>query len=245
MHSALLLSQPMSTPHAPAFFALLSQLAGLSPDWAVFNQGYEQVLQDVHRGGTFDFNGLRLTAPPGVYPPRVGGSTWLMASHWEAAGIHAANGTLLELGTGAGGLALMAARLGWRVTASDLDMVAVEAARQNAEANGVLVPVVHSDLFSAFADERFNVIVFNLPLYHKETAEWSEHTLSDAKGALAHQFLTEAKSHLLPDGYVLFTYSNCSDPALLERTDWDFELVGCDYAAIGRYWRAVIKAKPR
>lgn len=233
------------SPSSSAFFDLIAGAARMAPDWPVFNANYAEVLRHVHAGGRFNFHGLTLDAPPGVYPPSLGGSSAFIATHAEAAGLLPAAGKLLEVGTGTGALALLAARAGWQAAACDLDPVAVEAARSNARANGVALPVLQSDLFAAFAGQRFDVVLFNLPHYHKAQVGWAEHTLSDANGNLARRFLDEAAQHLTPGGFALFTYSNCSDPALLERTDWRFELVGCDYDAVGRYWRALVRAWPR
>ena len=58
-----------------------------------------------------------------------------------------ASGPLLDLGCGSGVLAIAAARLGWGpVSGLDHELAAVEAARENALANGVTIDVRHHDL---------------------------------------------------------------------------------------------------
>jgi ribosomal protein L11 methyltransferase len=58
--------------------------------------------------------------------------------------------SLLDLGCGSGVLSIAAAKLGYRpVTALDLDEAAVEAARANAEANGVVIDVARADVLAA------------------------------------------------------------------------------------------------
>jgi len=228
-----------------AFTRMLTKLAAQEPDWPVFNQGYEQVLQGIQDGGTFPFHGMTLTAPPGIYPPKHNSSTDFVVSHWDAAGMRAAPGSLLEVGTGSGGLSLYAIKNGWRVRACDIDPLAVHAAEKNAVANGMHLDVMVSDLFAGFKGQRFDAILFNFPLYHKETADWHERALSDANGQLTKRFFDEAKDHLNEDGFVVFMYSNCSRGDLLEREDWDFQIVGADFDLIGRYWRALVRARPR
>jgi len=227
------------------FTRLLSRLACQAPDWPVFNEGYQQTLHSVQEGGRFAFQGMTLDAPAGVYPPKPGSSTEFVVTHWESAGLLEARGALLEVGTGSGALALYAARHGWQVMAGDIDALAVDTARNNARANGISLEVFQTDLFSAVQGLKFDAILFNFPLYHKDTVTWGEHTLSDANGALSQRFFDEAKSHLNADGCVVFVYANCSRGDLLDRSDWQFEIVGCDYFAIGRYWRALVKARPR
>jgi ribosomal protein L11 methyltransferase len=59
----------------------------------------------------------------------------------------ASGGGFLDLGCGSGVLAIAAARLGWSpVVAVDFDLVAVEAARENARVNGVSIDVRRHDL---------------------------------------------------------------------------------------------------
>lgn len=241
-------SMPLTTktPEPSSFARLLIEKALQIPDWPVFEQGYLQSREAVARGGIFEFEGLRLTAPAGVYPPRAGSSTSFVAAHWDAAGLATPTGSLLELGTGAGGLALLARRAGWRVFACDLDPVAVTAAKANARANRLDVEISESDLFSAYAGKQFDTILFNLPFYHKCGAvAWNEHTLADVGGGLANKFLDEAKGHLAREGRIVFTYSNCSHPDLLARDDWDFDIVGCDYDSGGRYWRGLLVGRVR
>lgn len=227
------------------FTRLLTKLASQEPDWPVFNQGYEQVLQAIQEGGTFEFHGMTLTAPPGVYPPKRNSSTDFVVTHWDAAGLREAPGSLLEIGTGSGGLALYAINNGWRVRACDIDPLAVLAAERNAIANNLHLDVGLSDLFAAFKGLRFDTILFNFPLLHKETADWHERALSDANGQLTKRFFDEAHDHLNENGRVVFMYSNCSRGDLLERTDWEFTIAGADFDAIGRYWRSLIVARPR
>lgn len=228
-----------------AFTRLLTKLASQEPDWPVFNHEYERVLQTIQDGGEFEFHGMTLTVPPGVYPPKRNSSTDFVVTHWDAAGLRKAPGSLLEIGTGSGGLALYALRNGWRVRACDIDPLAVIAAERNAVANDLHLDVCLSDLFAAFKGLRFDALLFNFPLYHKETADWHERALSDANGQLTKRFFDEAHDHLNENGQVVFMYSNCSRGDLLERTDWEFTIVGADFDAIGRYWRSLIVARPR
>jgi len=69
--------------------------------------------------------------------------------------------TLLDVGCGSGVLSIAAAKLGARVTASDLDRWCVEATTENTVANEVQVEVVHvADL--DWVAEPYDVVVANL-----------------------------------------------------------------------------------
>lgn len=72
-------------------------------------------------------------------------------------------GRVLDVGTGSGVLALLAAALGATVTATDITERACTFARFNAAFNGVTVDVRQGDLFSPVAGEQFDLIVSQPP----------------------------------------------------------------------------------
>jgi Methyltransferase small domain len=97
------------------------------------------------------------------------------SSDWVA-GIHAPSVTLaklavrlpveatLDLGTGCGIQALLAAKHSDRVVATDVNARALAFARFNAALNGIdVVEFRHGDLFEPVADERFGLVVANPP----------------------------------------------------------------------------------
>ena len=226
------------------FARLLAREAQRKPNYPLFESGYQDALADVRAGGTVKFEGLELTVPAGVYVPRAGSSTEFVVKNWWAAHLDEPQGSLLELGAGSGALALLAARQGWTAKGGDIDPAAVAGANENARKNGIKAQFYCSDLFEAFVGERFDVVLFNQPYFHKADVRLHERTLADQDGQLAKRFLDEAAQHLKPGGRLVFTYSNCSDERLLERQDWAFEVAGCDYESRGRYWRTVLVGRP-
>ncbi|HEY3864537.1 MAG TPA: HemK2/MTQ2 family protein methyltransferase [Solirubrobacteraceae bacterium] len=105
------------------------------------------------------FGSLRLLTPPGVYAPRS--DTALLAS--EIGAVHHAE--VLELCTGSGAVALMAAKRGARrVVAVDLSRRAMVSVRVNARLNRSRIDARRGDLFAvARAEERFDVVLANPP----------------------------------------------------------------------------------
>jgi release factor glutamine methyltransferase len=212
----------------------------------VFLEGYAGVLEGVARPATFDVNGLTIDAPSGVYSPHGTSSTRFMLDHFFALGLDRSAGRVLEMGCGAGAIALHAARFGSIVSACDIDPVAVDATRRNAEQNGLNVDVRQSDLFSAFADdEQYDVIIFNQPFFHlnREIGE-HERTLSDFGGRLHEKFMAGARKHLAPGGRLVVAYSNCSNIAILNQPGWNMEVRAFDFDAGSDYIRALFHATP-
>ena len=113
---------------------------------------------DAANDQVFEYLGITLTVPPDVMPITP------MSHHLgEAvlAEVHEGE-RVLDMGTGSGVNAILAARKGAQVLAVDINPQAVEAARANAERNGVshIVEVRGSDVFSE-VHGRFDVIVFD------------------------------------------------------------------------------------
>lgn len=233
-------------PMSNSFSAHLIEVCSRPVNLPVFLEGYAEVLNGVARGGTFEVHGLTLDAPPGVYSPHETSSTRFFMDHFFALGLDRPAGRFLDVGCGAGGIGLLAARSGWRVTACDVDPIAVKATLVNADRNGLVLEARQSDLFSAFSDsEKFDVIAFNLPFFHldREITE-QERTLSDFGGRLYARFMCDAKQHLTPGGRVVFTYSNCSNTAIFSQPGWAIELRAFDFDGGSDYIRAIFSATP-
>lgn len=110
---------------------------------------------------------------------------------------------VLDMGTGSGVLAVLAAETASVVVATDISQLAVDNARHNALHHGVhgKVDVRLGDLFSAIGnDERFDVILFNIgnPLEHAT----GEH--APAYWTLHERFLSQAKRHLNAEGRIYY-----------------------------------------
>lgn len=73
------------------------------------------------------------------------------------------NEKVLDIGTGTGFLAILAAKLGGKVFATDILPQAVELTQNNAQKNNVSVDVRLGDMFEPFAGEKFDVIIANVP----------------------------------------------------------------------------------
>jgi len=70
---------------------------------------------------------------------------------------------VLDVGTGTGMLAILAAKLGGKVLAVDMLHQAVNSAKQNALLNKVDVEVIKSNLFEKVPVQKFDVIIANVP----------------------------------------------------------------------------------
>lgn len=126
---------------------------------------------------------------------------------------------VLELGTGCGLLAILAAKAGARVIATDINQVALECARVNALAHGAVncIEFRFGSLFEPVAGERFDLVIFNPPYLPTEPEEALNGPLDRAweagpdGRAVIDPFLDELPNHLTNGGQALFVQSSLSN----------------------------------
>ena len=106
-------------------------------------------------------------------------------------------GRALELGCGSGGNAIWLAKRGWRVTAVDFSVVAVEKGRMRANERGVEVEFVVSDVTAHRPDGRYDLVTsFYIQLWPEQRS----------------RMLTEAAKALNPGGKLIFVSHDASAP---------------------------------
>ena len=99
----------------------------------------------------------------------------------------APGGSLLDVGTGSGCIAIsLAHRLpGWKVQGWDISDGALDVARENNRLNGTQVEFCKADIINASSDNRFDVIVSNPPYVLDSEKEQMEDTVLEFEPHLA------------------------------------------------------------
>lgn len=160
------------------------------------------------------YNGIRFLVYPGIYEPAE--DTFLIADNLDVR----RGERVLELGTGCGLLAILAAKRGAKVVATDINPLALECARTNAAENLVSNQIDFrcGDLFGPVGGELFDVIIFNPPYLPVEPHEKFNDTLEIAWDGgkdgrkVIDRFLEELPLHLELGGRAIFVQSSLSDP---------------------------------
>lgn len=171
----------------------------------------------------FPFGGADIVVPAGVLNPTAFRASLSFA---RAAIAAAPDGPseVLELGCGAGLAAVLLARAGHRVTATDIDPRAVIAAAANARRNGVPLRTLVCDWDAALAPrERYDLVVVNPP-FLTEDAPVLRRALSGGPGLeVVAAALAAVARRLRPQGRGLLLTSERSGRSrvrsLLERAD--------------------------
>jgi release factor glutamine methyltransferase len=113
---------------------------------------------------------------------------------------------VLDVGTGSGVLAIFAALAGARsVVAVDWNEYAVVNARTNAKLYGLetVINVRHADVFDAIKeDEKFDVIIANLPFMNKCAADVVETSIWDSNLYANRKFFSGVRDFLAPGGRI-------------------------------------------
>ncbi len=135
---------------------------------------------------------------------------------------------VLDVGTGSGILAEAAREMGANVLASDINPIAVEAAKSKG------LEAVHSDLFSNI-ESRFDLIVFNPPYLElseeERIGEPIELALDGGKKGreVLDRFLKSVREHLKKGGRVLFLQTERNGieetKELLDQLGFNYEIV--------------------
>ncbi len=201
--------------------------------------------------GEREFFGLSFQVDPAVLIPRPE-TELLVELALERLPQH---GTILDMGTGSGAIAIAIAhtRPDALVTALDVSEQALIVARQNAERHAARVRFLHSDWFAALAAQRFDLIVSNPPYIVAGDRHLSEGDLrfepvdaltDHADGLSALRTISDhAARYLVPNGWLLMEHGY--DQAKAARTllaengfekvqSWR-DLAGIERVSGGRY----------
>jgi len=173
----------------------------------------QRILTDMRRAseGIFiDALGDRITILPHVYVPADQSVPAMFVEY-----AHLMEGRrVLDMGTGTGVLALLAARLGAaKVVATDNNPKAVANARLNAERLGLQDRVEvrgPADLFAPLQGETFDVILFNAPWIQGEPQTLYDTANYDPGYRVIDAFVQAAPQYLAPCGVILLQYSDVS-----------------------------------
>ncbi len=144
---------------------------------------------------------------------------------------------VLDVGTGCGILAVVAAKKALGVVATDLNPHAVQCARLNAETNKVVgkIDVRLGDLFEPVKKtEKFDLVIFNAPYLPSEPHE--EETWTGRAWAGGHsgrqvvdRFINEVPHYLEENGSILLVHSTLTN---ISETSAKFSKIGFEAAVV-------------
>lgn len=173
------------------------------------DHGYETQRASLPR--RMSFMGLDLQIGPEVFAPDTDDETGDPFHQAVAAEVKPGE-RVLDMGTGSGVSGILAARKGALVVAVDVNPIAVECARQNAERNGVADKITFAvaDVFDGVEGD-FDLIVFDPPFRWFKPRDLLEAGSTDENYRALTRFITEVKGWLRPNGRVLLNFGTSGD----------------------------------
>lgn len=163
---------------------------------------------------------MRLLPLPGVFQPPS--DSFMLADQLRRERL-GPGVSVLDLCTGSGHLAVVAALAGASAVGIDVSRRAMLSVHLNALLNGVRVTALRGDLFAPVAGRRFDVIVSNPPYLPHPDEQLPERGLARAidAGPRGRAFLdricAQAGEHLTPGGVLLLVHSSvCGERETLE-----------------------------
>ncbi len=155
----------------------------------------------------YGYQGALFKVADGVQVPKAGSVFFCRHLQWRS------GERVLELGTGIGLAAVLAARAGCRVVATDVVPEAVECARENAQLNGVAerVEVRLGDCYEPVSGMTFDLICTNPPQMPTPPGRDRDDPVAAADNGgvdgweILDRAILGAPRHLVPGGRLVFT----------------------------------------
>jgi release factor glutamine methyltransferase len=174
---------------------------------------YQATKMDGRVTRTFAYLGRTIVVPPDVMPITP-------VSHLLGEAVLAEvrpTDRVLDMGTGSGVNAILAAGTSSTVLAVDINPHALAATRANAERNGVAdrIEVRHSDVFST-VDGTFDLIIFDPPFRWFAPRDLLEAASADENYRALTTFFRWARRHLAPTGRMLIFFGTSGDLGYLQ-----------------------------
>lgn len=209
-------------------------------------QTTQKILDEIkgRKAEVVDIDGLTIKVCPNVFPPKSEFSRSSEDLHKIFGDIEGTS--ILDVGTGTGIQALQAARKGARhVLAIDINDYALECARENVDSNKFsdIISVKKSDLFENVGNEKFDLIIANLPITDYPVDGIVESALYDPDYQLHKRFFGQVKDHLTEKGSIILTHANFKGEGDFEALEEMIDYYGLgvkdhvDENALGYTWR--------
>ncbi len=185
-------------------------------------QDFVEMIKEKAEQGTYrvDLNGIKIDVAPFIFPPQ---SPFSESTHTVYDQFGNLEGyKVLDIGTGTGIQAIQAALAGAsKVNAVDIYSPAVDCARHNVKLNGLesKIEVWESDMFKNIPQEKYQLIIANLPILDATEDDVRLHSLFDPKFAYHEQLFSESPKYLSKDGKIMLCHANLHDDSSFKRLE--------------------------
>ena len=121
----------------------------------------------------YTYGNIKLQIPPEVFHPGFFTSTQFLLQYIKRQSMQ--RKSFLELGAGNGLISIYTAKQDAKVTATDINPVAVEYLGINSSLNKTRINIILSDLFERIPPQQFDIVAINPPYYKKDPQTLLDH----------------------------------------------------------------------
>ena len=159
---------------------------------------------------TYNYEDITMRVMPGVFHPGLFFSTKIFLDYLKTVDLEGKS--VLELGAGSGLISLFCCKRQAKVTATDINLTALNSLRTNAERNNCKIHVIESDLFENISPSDFDIILINPPYYPKNPGNISEKAwFCGEEFEYFHRLFSQLNTHQIEDTTVLMILSEDCD----------------------------------
>jgi len=163
----------------------------------------------------YTYGKIKLQIPPEVFHPGFFTSTQFLLQYLKKLSLPGKS--FLELGAGNGLISIYAAKSDAKVTATDINPVAIEFLRINSEENNVRLNIVKSDLFENISVQQFDIIAVNPPYYKKKPQTLLDHAwYCGENGEFFFDLFTQLPKYIHKNSEVLMVLCDGCDIGMIE-----------------------------
>jgi release factor glutamine methyltransferase len=172
--------------------------------------------------------GCKFTFSKEVFNPK-----YYLTSQFMAKNLNIQPGQkVLDMGTGSGLLAIIAAQKANQVVGIDINPEALAYAQKNAQINHLnhKIKFLAGDLFLPLkSEDKFDLIIFNPPYLAGQPKNDLEKALFDPDQKIITRFFQQAKTFLKPGGYLQILYSSIAPTQnflkIAKKYHWQKEII--------------------
>ena len=163
----------------------------------------------------YTYGNIKLQIPPEVFHPGFFTSTQFLLQYIEKLTLQGKD--FLELGAGNGLISIYAAKQDAKVTATDINHVAIEFLRINSEENNFRLNIVQSDLFENISVQQFDIIAINPPYYKKNPQTLIDHAwYCGENGEFFFDLFRQLLKYIHKDSVVIMVLCDGCDLGMIE-----------------------------
>ena len=161
------------------------------------------------------YGNIKLQIPPEVFHPGFFTSTHFLLQYIKK--LRLENKSFLEMGAGSGLISVYGAKQNAKVTAIDINPVAIKFLRNNSEENNVRLNIVQSDLFEDIPFQQFDIIAVNPPYYKKKPQTLLDHAwYCGENGEFFFDLFTQLPKYIHKNSEVLMVLCDGCDIGMIE-----------------------------